>query len=103
MDYSLLLIIIDKKNVDFNNDDEEIIKLFKEPCLARRIFNHEKSPFIYCIGIIDYLQKYNLKKRMEHRFKYLIHKDNCSAVDSKLYALRMQKFLSKYMLQTTTE
>lgn len=97
MDYSLLLVVIDRYNIDIEQN-EDLEKIYKDPSLIRRIFTSQNNRYIYCIGIIDYLQKYNFKKKFEHKFKYIFHKNNASAVDSKLYSLRMYKFLSTHLL-----
>lgn len=98
MDYSLLLIIIEKKD---NNPDSklELERIFSDQSrMIRRIFTSSNGKYIYVLGIIDYLQKYNLKKAIEHRLKKLVHDDRASAVDSKLYACRLKQFVSKYLL-----
>jgi len=101
MDYSLLLIIVDNsyKQAD---DREEIEKLFSEPKLIRKIIPSINGKYVYIIGIIDYLQTYNFKKAIEHKFKKIVHDDKASAVDPKLYAYRMKKFLSRHLLGLET-
>lgn len=96
MDYSLLLIIIEQ---NYNNAEEqdELENLFREPRMIRRIFRSENQKYIYCLGIIDYLQKYDFKKAIEHKLKRIVHDDRASAVDSKLYAFRLQKYVNKHL------
>lgn len=97
MDYSLLLIIVDKSS---NNQDDknELERIFSEPRLIRKVFPSSNGKYVYIIGIIDYLQKYNFKKALEHKVKKIVHDDRASAVDPKLYAYRMKKFLSRHLL-----
>lgn len=98
MDYSLLLIIIEKD--DSNPESKlELERIFSEQSrMIRRIFPSSNGKYIYVLGLIDYLQKYNLKKAIEHRLKKLVHDDRASAVDSKLYAYRLNKFVTKHVL-----
>lgn len=98
MDYSLLLIIIEKD--DSNPESKlELEKIFSEQSrMIRRIFPSSNGKYLYVLGIIDYLQKYNFKKAIEHRLKKLVHDDRASAVDSKLYAYRLSKFTTKHLL-----
>lgn len=97
MDYSLLVIIIDKGDLAIE-DNDEIEKVFKDPSLIRRVFRSENERYIYCIGLIDYLQKYNMKKQIEHKCKYIIHQNKASVADPRLYASRMLYFLNKNFL-----
>jgi len=103
MDYSLLIIVINceiGKTIDSqNNENEDLEVMFREPKLIRRIFRSKNKKYVYCLGIIDYLQKYDLKKAIEHRVKRIVHDDKASAVDSKLYAIRLQKFVNKNILE----
>ena len=50
---------------------------------------------IYFLGIIDILQTYNRKKKMEHMFKSIItsNKSAISAVDAAFYADRFLSFI----------
>ncbi|XP_028900444.1 phosphatidylinositol 4-phosphate 5-kinase type-1 alpha [Zeugodacus cucurbitae] len=48
------------------------------------------------IGIIDILQSYRLKKKLEHTFKSIIHDgDTVSVCRPSFYALRFQNFMAK--------
>lgn len=48
------------------------------------------------MGIIDILQEYNAKKKLEHAYKSLRFDPQCiSAVEPKLYAKRFINFLEK--------
>ncbi|KAF3793458.1 Phosphatidylinositol 4-phosphate 5-kinase 9 [Nymphaea thermarum] len=71
------------------------------PARAKRISKqykndlfHEVYDVVICLGIIDILQAYNMKKKLEHAVKSLQF-DSCSisAVDPKLYASRFKKFI----------
>ena len=54
----------------------------------------EKGNEVYYIGIIDILQKYNKRKKVEHFFKTIQHESKTvSAVPPKDYADRMLDFL----------
>ncbi|KAJ3447071.1 phosphatidylinositol 5-phosphate 4-kinase isoform a [Anaeramoeba flamelloides] len=59
---------------------------------VRSLLDDKKNPkqCIYFLGIIDCLQLYNVKKKVEHGFKIVKHltTTEMSAVDSKLYAKR---------------
>jgi hypothetical protein len=53
----------------------------------------------YFIGIIDYLQTWNLKKKAELQYKSLtVEKFNLSAVPPKDYSIRFNDFMSKLIL-----
>lgn len=48
------------------------------------------------MGIIDILQEYNLKKKLEHAYKAMkIGPETISVVEPKLYAKRFFNFLQK--------
>jgi flagellar biosynthesis GTPase FlhF len=56
---------------------------------------------IYFMGIIDILQPYNMKKKIEHSFKSISHPETeISSVDTLQYSERFQKFLKAH---TSTE
>lgn len=97
MDYSLLLLIIDKSLLKLEQN-EEIERILLDPNLNKRIIRSSNDKYIYCLGIIDYLQEYDFKKHCEHKIKYMLYGNQASAVDSKLYAFRMQNFVNKYLL-----
>lgn len=51
---------------------------------------------IYFLGIIDFLQDYNGRKKAEHAFKSMVYKkDEMSCISPKKYAQRMFNFLCK--------
>ena len=62
MDYSLLVIM--EKATSLRNT------------LINKAFVATHSGFIVFIGIIDFLQTYNTKKKLEHRYKKLKNKDS---------------------------
>lgn len=98
MDYSILLVIIENYDSDSESTiKDELEEIFKEPRLIRKVFPSDNGKYIYIIGLIDFLQKYNLKKAIEHRLKRIVHDDKASAVDSKLYAFRMHKFFQRHV------
>ncbi|XP_031482396.1 phosphatidylinositol 4-phosphate 5-kinase 9-like isoform X3 [Nymphaea colorata] len=77
------------------------------PARAQRISKQDKNDLFHevydvviCLGIIDILQAYNMKKKLEHAVKSLQF-DSCSisAVDPKLYAARFKKFI-EYVFPT---
>ena len=81
-----------------NEEVKELLDLFSEPRMAKRIFKSKNKKYIYCLGIIDYLQKYTFKKAIEHRLKKIVHGDQASAVDSTLYAFRLEKFVQTHLI-----
>eukprot|EP00483_Globobulimina_turgida_P010400 UN10421 len=68
-------------------------------CAEKVMFENKKN--IYFTGIIDFLQKYNTKKKMESyykRVKVSEGKDAISSVDSKTYANRLYDFIEKRII-----
>jgi len=97
MDYSLLLIIINFPHKD-DLHYESVINLFGDQRCYRRIFKSKNGKYIYIMGLIDYLQKFNLKKFLENKYKGLLYKNQIqtiSAVDPTIYSDRMFKFFEK--------
>lgn len=90
MDYSLLLIIIDNSLLD-----DYII----DPFLSNKLFKSDNGKNSYILGIIDFLQNYNFKKKFEHQFLNMMNDDKASAVDSKLYAYRMYCFSKRHLIK----
>lgn len=97
MDYSLLVVIINfpkKKNPHF----QEIINMFGNTRFYRKMFKSRTSKYIYCLGLIDYLQVFNLTKFLENKYKKLFYWSDVkyiSAVDPTNYAQRMKDFLKE--------
>mmetsp|Transcript_17044 Transcript_17044/g.17725 ORF Transcript_17044/g.17725 Transcript_17044/m.17725 type:complete len:189 (-) Transcript_17044:86-652(-) len=102
MDYSLLLIIMNfPENED--PDFENVISMFGNPRYYRKIFKSRTSKYIYCLGLIDYLQVFNLSKFLENKYKSLFYCSEVkfiSAVDPTNYAQRMKDFLKENLLRT---
>ena len=97
MDYSLLFIIIDFPN-KIDPDYNQIVGLLDDPKYRGHVYKSENGKYIYIIGIIDYLQKYNFKKKMEHCMKGIINgKENnmISAVEPEYYGDRFNDFMMK--------
>ena len=97
MDYSLLFIIVDFPN-KIDPDYNQIVGLLDDPKYRGHVYKSEHEKYIYIIGIIDYLQKYNLKKKMEHCMKGIINgKENnmISAVEPEYYGNRFNEFMQK--------
>ena len=97
MDYSLLFIIIDYPN-KIDPDYNHIIALLDDPKYKGHVYKSDNEKYIYIVGIIDYLQKFNTRKKLEHFFKGLIYgkeKDMISAVRHDLYGQRFFNFMTK--------
>ncbi len=100
MDYSLLLLIINMPEID-NFHYDSIINLFGNRKCYRRIFKSVNGKFIYILGIIDYLQVFNLKKFLENKYKSILYNKEIktiSAVDPTVYSDRILKFVQSYLL-----
>lgn len=82
MDYSLLLGL---------TDDEELLKPYAS-------YSMKASRGIYCsIGVIDFLQSYNYRKRLEY-FGLVIRKRNePSCIKPTLYSARFIEFINKVL------
>ncbi len=99
MDYSLLLIVVNFPSQD-NENYQKIIDLFGDIRCCRRIFKSENSKYLYIIGIIDYLQKFNVAKFLENKYKSLLYGDEIryvSAVDPTIYSERMFDFSKNFI------
>jgi hypothetical protein len=99
MDYSLLLIILKLPNEN-ENHDEDIIKILRDSCYRQRIFKSQNLKYIYCLGIIDYLQKFNMAKFFENKYKSIVYGNEIkyvSAVDPMIYGNRLLDFCSEYV------
>ena len=100
MDYSFLLIIVKFPSQDDPNYSS-IIDLFGDPKYYSKILKSRTSKFIYCFGIIDYLQEFNTKKFLENKYKSVLYGENIkyvSAVDPTNYAERMRTFFKESVL-----
>ena len=94
MDYSLMLIVIHfPKEQDSEYDN--IINVFGEQRYQNKVFKSKNGKYIYCLGIIDYLQRFDLSKYLENKFKSIFYGKeikNVSAVEPTLYSRRMHNF-----------
>jgi hypothetical protein len=99
MDYSLLLIIIHfPKETD--TDYDTIISLMADSRYYSRIFKSKNMKYIYILGIIDYLQKFNVAKFFENKYKSILYGNEIkyvSAVDPMIYSDRMLNFAKDYI------
>ena len=97
MDYSLLFIIVDYPN-NIDPDYNQIVGLLDDPKYKGHVYKSDNNNYIYIIGIIDYLQKYNCRKRLENFVKGIYfgkEKNMISAVDPGYYGERFQDFMTK--------
>jgi len=101
MDYSLLFFIVEIPPVDHENY-QQVWDCFAEPGFSYRLIKSTDGKYIYCFGIIDYLQTFNIKKLFENKYKSLIYgseRNFISAVDPVLYADRMLNFTRDYIFR----
>ncbi|XP_055916837.1 phosphatidylinositol 4-phosphate 5-kinase type-1 alpha isoform X2 [Eupeodes corollae] len=83
--------------VDETIDEEEDVPLGGIPARSE---NDER--LLLYIGIIDILQSYRLKKKLEHTFKSIIYDgDTVSVCRPSFYAQRFQDFMSKTVFKKT--
>ena len=103
MDYSLLLIILNNPLCDEKKNSNPLIQsIFTECNFKRVIFTSKDEKNIFILGIIDYLQNFNLQKFLENKYKGLLHfkdKNKISAVDPVYYAKRFYGFMSNKVLR----
>lgn len=102
IDYSLIVFKIDKRRYfeDLEKEGEKSSEFF----LNKRELLSLKNPFdagiYYHLGIIDYLQPYNIQKYVEKISKKVINADlglNTSSQDPKTYHERFCKFIKKIL------
>jgi hypothetical protein len=94
MDYSLMLIVIHFPLPE-ESEYQNILNVFGEQRYRSRVFKAKNQKYIYCLGIIDYLQKFNMSKFLENKYKHILYGDeikNVSAVDPTLYCRRMHEW-----------
>jgi hypothetical protein len=99
MDYSLLLIIIYFPRQS-DPDYQYIFNLFGDPRYARRIIKSKNKKYIYVFGLIDYLQKFNVAKFFENKYKTILYGNEIkyvSAVDPMIYGERLLNFAKDYI------
>ena len=96
MDYSLLFGIAER-NIVRQAESEE----YFEKGYARIIFSEDNN-YLYFLNIIDFLQEYNLSKRIEHSLKRIklssSKAKNISAIPPKLYSSRFCHFIFTKLL-----
>jgi len=105
MDYSLLLIILHFPN---QNDPEfkTVLDLMGEKRYLSRTFKSKNMKYIYIVGIIDYLQKFNASKFLENKYKSILYGNQIkyvSAVDPIIYSQRMLDFSKDYIFISCSE
>lgn len=101
MDYSLLVGISynkDGSNLEIKKtrDDNSVISIFQEADGGILGYNHQekREEVIFC-GIIDILQQYNGRKKLEHLFKSMAYNsDRISIVQPSYYAKRFVQFIT---------
>jgi 1-phosphatidylinositol-4-phosphate 5-kinase len=59
-----------------------------------------REPVMLYFGIIDFLQKYNARKRVEHAWKTSLHGSSVSVADPRHYSKRFLKFLGEVFVVT---
>ena len=67
-----MLIVIhfpNQKDSEYGN----IIDVFGEQRYKNRVFKSKNGKYIYCLGIIDYLQRFNLSKFLENKYKSIFN------------------------------
>lgn len=77
------------------SNEREILELKFEPNKTRHKFLSKDCKHIYHLGIIDYLQDFNIEKKFEYYAKTLINKKNAeiSAVPPARYSKRFLDFM----------
>lgn len=113
MDYSILLAIetvkgssISTQNTQERDDNRPFKRKF---CLSEMAgdhdFNVENVQHIYHLGIIDYLQLWNLSKTTERVVKSLFNRQNyhtISAVSPKEYSERFNRFMKTHVIKMSS-
>jgi hypothetical protein len=87
MDYSFFITICDNQIADFD---------FMKSLVQNRAYVSKDDKYLYFIGIIDYLTKFNSFKQIENKFKTVTNYKNrteISAVHPVLYAERYANFI----------
>lgn len=118
MDHSLLIGISKENRLDIPRDSVPIdISKIKEPLIKTKnkkfvtcfeekngglqAFNSDGTPRleIYFMGIIDILQEFDVKKKMESTYKGILYKKKeISAVSAKFYGERFINFIESKMV-----
>jgi 1-phosphatidylinositol-4-phosphate 5-kinase len=85
-----------KKPSSLIGGDEQRGNGWAVPATAVRITSSGatvREPVLLYFGIIDFLQKYNARKRVEHAWKTSLHGSTVSVADPRHYSKRFLKFL----------
>lgn len=99
MDYSLLMIVIKlppKNSIEYNN----LLDLQGKIQFRNRLFVSEDKSYAYILGIIDFLQKFNIKKFFENKYLSILYGEEikyASAVDPMIYSDRIFDFAKDYI------
>lgn len=104
MDYSLLVGVLEIEEVTFKlqnskpaeKDEDNLISYFtvNNGGMMASYETDENYPIIYYLGIIDILQEYNIKKKVENAFKRITDsQQEISCVDPATYAARFVNFI----------
>lgn len=83
-----------------DSDYDKIMSSFREQRSCHKVFVSKNKKYIYCLGIIDYLQQFTMAKFFENKYKSLLYGNDIkyvSAVDPTSYCLRMHKFAMEYI------
>ncbi|CDW83493.1 phosphatidylinositol phosphate kinase [Stylonychia lemnae] len=113
MDYSLLFAI--ERNSHYkgikgpsrattstnsDQDDETDKTLLRNFDKTRHTFLSHSGRYIYHLAIIDYLQDFNIEKKLENRLKMIINKQGAeiSAIEPKGYQTRYLKFMKQVVI-----
>lgn len=101
MDYSLLLAIT--YNSDEIEEGKETMESLKKKYENNRNVFVSPNKYIYHLGIIDYLQDFNMTKILENRFKRLRYgskkMEDVSSIEPEPYAARYMRYVQKTILQ----
>ena len=86
------------KSLDFDSGELKHVRSRFEG--SRHKFLSKCGRFIYHIGIIDYLQDFNMDKKLENFAKYTVlrHGSGISAVPPPAYAERFLRFMRDYVV-----
>uniref|UniRef100_A0A1B6FYA8 PIPK domain-containing protein n=1 Tax=Cuerna arida TaxID=1464854 RepID=A0A1B6FYA8_9HEMI len=86
--------------LQINNVDCDLEKEFTITGVPARQANGEN--LLLFLGIIDILQSYKLKKRLEHVWKSIVYdRDTVSVHNPRFYSQRFQDFITKTVFKTT--
>jgi 1-phosphatidylinositol-4-phosphate 5-kinase len=94
MDYSFFITVAENKNFEL-----------KKALVSNRQYYSRDSKYIYFIGIIDYLTRFDKIKQIENGFKSFMNqkfKHTISAVNPVHYADRYYSFITKEVLNIKT-